>query len=709
MSLARLSGLGMHELAVRGRQEASRWLERLAGVSSETDREAAGRVSREQFAEAAAQRFFPGARQRAALSQLAEAMPDAVERVRLAAEGICEGRMDLLGYRGLPLNEPIQWGLDLVSGRRAPDVHWSGIDPLDPIQVGDSKVVWEIGRQQWLVTLAQAHLLTGEARFASVLCRHVRSFNHDNPPGAGIQWASSLEAALRVISWCWVLVLLRRSEALPTSLFGDMVAGISAHARHVERYLSHYFSPNTHLTGEALGLFYAGVVFPELPGAARWRQQGAEILVEQSRRQILPDGVYFEQSTCYQRYSLEIYLHFLILAAQNGLAVPREVGQRVQRMLDFLLAVRRPDGSMPSIGDADGGWLLPLQPREPDDLRGVFGVAAALFARPDYAWAAGGLAPEAFWLLGPAGLGSFEAVTPRPPVAPASRLFPNGGYAVMASGFEPESHHLIFDVGPLGCPLTAGHGHADLLSVQCSAFGQAFLVDPGTFVYTGQPAWRDHFRSSFAHSVLTVDGAGQAEPRGPFAWQDQPRARLRRWLSTPAYDLADGELDSYGGLEPRVLHRRRVVFVKPFCWVLADEVHGRGRRRVELRFQFAPLELERLGADGVRGFGRNGKGLLVRVFAGQPLGLDLHAGETLPPLGWVSPNYGCKVPAPTAVFSVCAPLPLRLVTLLQPVAAGVAPPEVVSLIGDEAGPAGLVVDGMAVSFSAADVAVSLAD
>ena len=42
-----------------------------------------------------------------------------------------------------------------------------------------------------------------------------------------------------------------------------MLASIVAHAAHVERYLSLYYSPNTHLTGEALGLFYAGAVFPE--------------------------------------------------------------------------------------------------------------------------------------------------------------------------------------------------------------------------------------------------------------------------------------------------------------------------------------------------------------------------------------------------------------------------------------------------------------
>ena len=53
----------------------------------------------------------------------------------------------------------------------------------------------------------------------------------------------------------------------------------------------------------------------------------------------------------------------MILAARNGLAFPPAVTTRVQSLLDFLLWVRNPDGSMPMIGDADGGWLLPLAPR----------------------------------------------------------------------------------------------------------------------------------------------------------------------------------------------------------------------------------------------------------------------------------------------------------------------------------------------------------
>ena len=43
-----------------------------------------------------------------------------------------------------------------------------------------------------------------------------------------------------------------------------------------------------------------------------------------------------------------------------------------------------------------------------------------------------------------------------------------------------------FDVGPLCCPVSCAHGHADLLAIECSIFGDAVIVDTGTYGYTGE-------------------------------------------------------------------------------------------------------------------------------------------------------------------------------------------------------------------------------
>jgi heparinase II/III-like protein len=594
-------------------------------------------------------------------------MPAWREGIISTADAICRGRFGLLGYRNLDFGNPVDWHLDPIAGRRAPLVHWSRLDPLDPAVVGDSKVVWELNRHQWLLQLGQAYRATGDEGYAEVFARSVREWIRANPTGMGINWASSLEVAFRLIAWCWALALFAGSPALSAEMRAMLLAGIGAHARHIERYLSHYFAPNTHLTGEALGLLYAGVLFPELRRARQWQALGTRILVAQCERQIFADGVYFEQSTCYQRYTAEIYLHFLILAARNGIAVPDAVADRLQRLLDFLVAVRRPDGSMPMIGDADGGWLLPLTPRAAEDLRGVMGVAAAFFARSDYAWAADGPAPEVQWLLGVEGQKAFEALTPAPPRTTPSRLFPDGGYAVMQTGWERDAHQLVLSAGRLGGTSRGAHGHADLLGLQCAVFGEPFIIDPGTDGYTRHPEWRDFFRGTAAHSTLRVDGQPQATPAGPFKWASRPRARLRRWLSTETLDLADAEHEAYHHLPDPVTHRRRVIFLKPRYWVVVDDLAGREEHRVEIQFQFAPMTVTVDANLWARACGRRGRGLLMRPFSTATLAAEVCAGGLAPLRGWVSPDYGRRQPAPILTYSAVVRLPWRVVTLLLPV------------------------------------------
>lgn len=693
MNLQRLRTMGISEITYRSRQEASKWLGRI-GINGNRNGGPQAIFKKMIPDPAPPNRFFEGAADEQITALIKERMPSLLDEIIAVADRVSQGRFDLLGYHGLYFGDPIDWHLDPICGRRSPLVHWSRLNALDSSVVGDSKVIWELNRHQWLVFLGQAYRLTGEKRYAETFARYVREWMRANPPGRGINWASSLEVALRIISWSWALFLFRGSEELSPELFASMLEEISLQAEHVEKYLSYYFAPNTHLTGEALGLFYAGTLFPELRQARRWRDLGAQILMEQSERHILPDGVYFEQSTCYQRYTVEIYLHFMILAARSGLAIPSALGERVQKMLDFLLAVCFPDGSIPQIGDGDGGWLLPLVARAPDDFRGLFSTAAAWFGRSDYAWAAGELAPETIWLLGNSGLAVFAGLRPTVPTMAPSPLFADGGYAVMRSDWGAHAHRLIFDVGPLGCPISGAHGHADLLGIQCSVFGEPYLVDPGTYCYTAEPEWRDFFRGTAAHSTVTIDNAAQAIPAGPFKWEMRPQARLRRWVSTEAYDFADAEHNAYHRLPDPVTHRRRVVFVKPRYWIVIDDLAGSAEHRVELRFQFAPVEVAVEQEGWARARRAEGRGLWIKPFALAPLKADVVRGGMDPMQGWFSPNYGQLQQAPVLVYSTVGRLPLRIVTLLLPTEeASSAPPGVSLLVDDGFDPAGLIFAG----------------
>jgi hypothetical protein len=684
MQLSRIRRMSLAEIACRGRQQTSKWLERVdprvgRRVSAGQRRSAAAARALERFQAARAPKLFDPA----VVPEIARRWPASATGLIAAADRVCAGRFSLLGYDGLVFGAPVDWHLDPIWSRRAPHAHWSRVRPLDPDAVGDSKIVWELNRHQWLVTLAQAWQLTGDPRYVERAAALLDSWLRANPRGQGINWSSSLEVAYRLIAWCWALAFLQSSPAATRPPFAKLGLAIREHALHIERYLSHYFSPNTHLTGEALGLLYAGVLFDGLPEAARWREQGRQILIDESERQILPDGVHFEQATCYHRYTIEIYGHALLLGERFGLVWPSSLRARLGRMADVLAHLAGPDGTMPHIGDADGGWLLPFVRRDPQDSRGVFGWLAAALARGELAWLAGGDAPEVGWALGLDGLAQLDRLSPKPPERPASRLFASGGYAVMQSGWQRHASSLIVDVGPLGCPISAAHGHADALSLQCRALGEEWIADTGTYSYTPEPRWRDYFRSTAAHSTVVVDGVSQAEPAGPFSWHTRPTVRVREWRTSRDYDLVDAEHDGYMRLGDPVRHRRRVLFVKPSYWVVVDDLIGKDEHTVELRFQLTTGP----ALHGLAACARRGSAALWIVPASSAaLEAVVREGAQEPLDGWRSPAYGRREAAPVLIYRMRTRLPLRVATLLMPSGRADACPSVVPIHSHANGP-----------------------
>jgi hypothetical protein len=689
----------LSELAYRGWQEASKWIERvapgqqvdpLALLSVQAPELASAEAAVRMLRDRAATRFFAGLADDSVASALAARLPQVGVDIIADANALVEGRFNLLGYSLLWFGDPIDWHLDPVWSRRAPMDHWSAVDPLDPATVGDSKIVWELNRHQWLARLGQAWALTGDDRYARAAVETIDNWLEANPPGLGVNWTSSLEVGYRLMSWCWMATFLRHSPLVTGEWLLKLLAAIWFHATHIRRFLSYYFSPNTHLTGEALALVYAGTLFPEFRDAARWRELGSRILVSESHAQLTADSVHFEQSTCYHRYTVETYLQFLLLAARNGLAIPPSLGDRVARMVEFLVAIRRPDGSIPFIGDGDGGALLQLVERPSGDASGVFAVAAALFGRPDFAWAAGSPPPELYWLMGLDAVRSLESMPAAPPSEAASGVFPSGGYAIMRSGWDREAHQLIVDVGPLGCPISSGHGHADLLSVQCSVFGEPVLVDAGTYCYTAEAPWRNFFRGTAAHSTVIVDSQPQATPAGPFGWHEHPRARLGKWHSDATFDFLEASHDAYLSLPDPVRIRRRVIFVKPHYWIVVDDLGGRSSHVVDLTFQFAPLEVTLGPHPWARARTPRGRALWLASFPAGPVRAAIKCGELSPIRGWISTDYGQRQPAPMLIYSSDVMLPWRMITLLLPdPQAAAAPPPVHPIYDDTGLPTGL--------------------
>lgn len=605
-------------------------------------------------------KFFAGLTNRkATIQELRSRYPNADSEIVKRAKSIVAGRFDLLGFKDLGFGEPIDWHLEPVSGKRAPLIHWSRLNYLDADVAGDQKVVWELNRHQYFVTLGQAYWLTGSEEYLQTFVKHLNSWMDQNPPKVGINWVSSLEVAFRSISWIWALHFFKESPALNAQTFLRTLKFLYLSARHLETYLSTYFSPNTHLTGEALGLFYLGTLLPEFKESDRWRRTGLRILTEQLSRHVKADGVYFEQSSYYHRYTTDFYNHLFILLRANGQAVPVELETKLGALLDHLMYITRPDGTTPFFGDDDGGRLVTLDRQASNDFRGTLSTGAALFGRSDYKYVADGAAEETLWLLGPDGLRELDLIEPSEP-ARQSVAFEDGGYYVMRDGWSATANYLRFDCGPHGT-LNCGHAHADALSFDLAARGHTMLVDPGTYTYTSSKEMRDWFRSSLAHNTLTVDGQSSSVSDGPFSWKTVARCEQLNWIAEDRFDYVEGRHDGYTRLPEPATHTRAILFLKRDYCVLRDRVISHGEHRLDVHFHFDPSRSVDISNGSVR-LTENSEvpGLETVAFGGN--------GAWRKEEGWVSQCYGEKRPAPAVVFSATGVA--EIVTFIIPLYGG---------------------------------------
>ncbi|HWQ35048.1 MAG TPA: alginate lyase family protein [Blastocatellia bacterium] len=609
--------------------------------------------------------FFPSVRQHAEIvATMERRFPHERRAIIERAERALRGRFDLLGFKDLSFGDPIDWRLEPVSGKRTPLAHWSRIDYLNPAVAGDKKITWELNRHAHFVTFGQAYRLTGNERYAEAFVAQAEAWMEANPPQRGINWASSLEVALRSIAWLWAWHLMADAQALVPRFVLRMLKCLIAHGRHIEKYLSHYFSPNTHLTGEALGLLYLGNALRELRSAARWSELGFRILLEQAQAQVRADGVYFEQASYYHRYTADFYLHVAALLRARERALPDGVEARLVGLLDHLMWLTRPDGTTPLIGDDDGGRLISFSERQANDFRDTLATGAALFGRRDWKHVAGEATVETLWLLGPQGLEAYDRLEPVPP-RERSRAFAEGGYYVMRDGWTPQSGSVLVDCGPHGAG-NGGHAHADALSFEFTAAGRTWLIDPGTFTYTGDAEARDVFRHTRAHNTVTVDGEAQSLAAGTFAWRQTARCETESFFDGGSVVYFRGSHDGYERLPDPVKHTRALLFVRPdalrrrpLYLIVRDSFTAVARHRYELRFHF-PADCEAaVSHDRVIATAPDGRQLLIAVIGSG----ELHA---MVEEGFVSSCYGQRERAPVAVFTAVSTGPQEFVTFIVP-------------------------------------------
>ncbi len=536
--------------------------------------------------------------------------------------------------REFDLTGPIEWLFsDAEPSRHWPSGHYSTINYRPGNPYGDVRVNWELNRLQFLPVMAVDDEDLARRILLDWLAR--------NPYLAGPSYIASMEVALRWLSIYRAVCLFR--EPIEDLLQKELVGLAVASGRYIEARLSTHSSAGNHLIVEAIGLFWLGCALENVPLGVRWKKRARRILFEQVLKQINADGTNQEQTFWYLGFVLDAFFHYLLLEEKDN--VPPDVMNRIARALQFVAAVTSPDGSFPDYGDRDDGFVFRID----DDYSEspfpcLLSVGACLFSRPEWNRTTKRCAKAvAFW----SAAGVLED-RGRPPIARHSHgdpplLATYEGGMTLASW---DRCRVLFRHSRLGLGDTAGHGHADALSLTFSWDNVPVLIDLGSGQYNGDQAIRNYFRSTIAHNTVEVNGRDQARMVGPFLW-DAP-------YETDLLGIGKGDAlfveACHNGYEKRygIIHTRRLEAASASEWIITDHFANANAALIRGAFHFGKcMNAVRKDNAVTVEFPK----FVFTVVVPPEFEVELLYGSQNPFLGWASARYGRWEPIYSLVFS----------------------------------------------------------
>lgn len=585
---------------------------------------------------------------------LRDIAPAACEPILAAGRAVRDGVFDLLGSGPVCLGANPDWHLDFKSGKRWDRDVYSLEIPLTFDRGHDYKVPWEIARLQHLPTLGLASALSGDAAFRERAISHIADFVARNPIYRGINWTCTMDVAIRASQILASEGFLR--GAGDDRFWGDLLKSLILHARYILDNLEDGPVRGNHYLSNLAGLYLCGLGLSEFREARRWGEFARENLLSEMRRQVTPDGLDYEASLSYHALVTEMFLFPALVESERGGAFDPPYLERLEKMIEAVAILMRPDGTLPQIGDNDDGRFLIFsqyhRPRR--DWRPLLALGSYLFRRPGWLGLAGDGWVEAAWVLGENFLTWRTSVRAHHGSRSfSSHAFSEGRlYQLGAGGIQ-----MVVDAGGIGQNNNGAHAHNDTLGLDLYAFGREILPDRGTGVYGPDLSMRNRFRSSMAHNVLQVDDEEiNPFPDEPFRLIPADSPRVLRWRSRDRYAYLRAEHSGYRRLRSGVLHRRSILLdASKGVFHMEDWVQGEGLHGLRLSFHLAPGWSVTTGEEGWTCRSPEGDLLLQFVWSRPPKTCRTRVEDDLH-----SPSYGRTQAARTVRIEWKANLPCRI-------------------------------------------------
>lgn len=520
-------------------------------------------------------------------------------RIMEDAEKALRHDVNLLGSGFINLGNVIDWLKDYKSGYRWAHAYIRSIDYNNQARPSDVKFAWEVSRLQWLIPAGQAYLLTGHERYAKEVRSVLEHWIEQNPYAYSVNWACTMEVALRIFTWTWFFHVFKDSAPWQDDIFREsFLKTLYLHGEFTERNLERSDINGNHYTADAAGLVFAGSFFGDAPASRRWQKLGWSILCDELPKQVYADGVDFEMSTAYHRLVLELFFLPALFRERAGMHVPQWYKERIIAMAKFVEAYTQPDGCAPLWGDADDARALPFGSQDINDHRYLMGLVGQTWNVEDLKQRFAGQIGEVFWLLGPSACHDLKAYS-RTVIQRESRDFPDGGVYVMRHG----ENHIFIDCGPVGLGGRGGHGHNDCLSFEAVLCGKKLVSDCGAYLYTASYDERNRFRSTAYHNTPQIDDTEINRFIKPeYLWNVHYDAHpvVLRWEDTGDETVFEGAHSGFSNASEELKHVRCIQLDHRSHVLQVEDSFCGSAGSVSVPLHLAPgIAVEIVGADAV--------------------------------------------------------------------------------------------------------------
>ena len=481
------------------------------------------------------------------------------EELRERFDNIANGKLLFFNSTLIDLGKDYDWITNPDTGYRY-DVkrHWTEIADYSAT-AGDIKYVWEKSRFSYLYDIIRYDyhfdVDCSEIVFADIL-----SWIKSNPINCGPNYRCSQEMSLRVLNWTFALHYYKDSPHLTDEIFSQMQFVIRWHSDHILKNInfSRIAVRNNHAITETLCLYLIGLLYPQLPGAAKMKALGKKWFEEEIAYQIYEDGTFLQFSMNYHRVVLQLLTWAIVLSEKNGEKFADVVYERARKSLYFLTTcMNDADGWLPNYGHNDGALFFRLSESHFRDYRPqLFALADALGIRvrdnqqnEDSLWY--GMTKVHYKQENRTGTGAFS--------------FLESGYYVIR-----EQDSMTF----MRCGSYKDRPHqADNLHLDIWYKGENILLDAGSYKYNTDEETMRYFFGTKSHNTVMLNDQDQMLKGGRFIWYYWTQCVAASLTEDDEKYVFTGTIKAFQHLGKNILHKRTITKMKKeAAWVVEDEI-----------------------------------------------------------------------------------------------------------------------------------------